>query len=362
MLLASAVHAQSFALLSPAAVVSLKAQQSTPQALAILREADAALALTPHAMERLHTEGTLPHQGIFDQSVEAERDFPLARSLALAYRFTGDKKYLAQAAKYLDAWSSTYKPSGNPIDETEFDPLLVALDLTRGEIPPQIESRTVDLFRTMAVTYLDWLDQNYAKDPYNWSSHRVKVAVLGAYASGDAALIARASNAYIHHVRQNIRPDGSVNDFYRRDAMHYVVYDLEPLTVAALAARAHGQDWFHTAATGSPSIEMGLDWLTPYALGEKTHEEFVHSTVPFDAARDKAGIPGYSGLWQPRTSVNLFALASALDPKYAPTLDKVEANTGSRTPVWIALAIQANAWQADTVQNNAVQPRITKDK
>jgi len=194
----------------------------------------------------------------------------------------------------------------------------------------------------MAVAYLDWLDHNYAKDPYNWSSHRVKLAVLGAYVSGDQALIGRAAHAYSRQVKQNIRPDGSVNDFYKRDALHYVVYDVEPLTMAALAARAHGKDWFHTAATGPPSVEMGLDWLVPFATGAKTHQEFVHSSVRFDAARDQEGEAGYSGPWDPKTSIGLLAMAAWLDPKYAPVLDKVEADTRAKTPGWIALAMQAS--------------------
>jgi hypothetical protein len=337
-LLASTAHPQSFALLSPAVVQSLSSQRNTPAARTMLRDADAALSLSPHPMPRLHTEGTLPHQGIRDQSIEAEHDFPYTQSLAFAYRLTGDKQYLAQAAKFLDAWNAIYKVSGNPIDETKFDPLFVALDLTRSDLPPETESRTVNLFRKMAADYLDWLDRNSANDPANnWSSHRVKLAVLGAYESGDPALIDRAARAYARQVKHNIRTDGSILDFYMRDALHYVVYDLEPLSTAALAARAHGHDWFHTAATGSPSVEMAVDWLIPYTTGTKTHQEFVHSTVKFDAARDKAGEVGYSGQWDAKTSVGLLSLAAALDSKYAPTLDKLEVDTSSKTPPWIAL-------------------------
>jgi len=38
----------------------------------------------PRAIARIHTEGTLPHKGIWDQSVEAKKDFPqidFARSI-----------------------------------------------------------------------------------------------------------------------------------------------------------------------------------------------------------------------------------------------------------------------------------------
>ena len=340
--LAPLAIAQDYALLSPAVVHRLSAQTDTPQARSMIRQADAAIAQTPHPMQRLHTEGTLPHEGIRDQSIEAEKDFGITQSFAFAYRFTGDKRYLAQTAKYLDVWFSTYKISGNPIDETKFDPMFLALDLTRDDLPTDTLNRSVAFFRVMAVSYLDWLDHNFAKDPYNSSSHRVKLAVLGAYVSGDQALIARAAQAYTRQVKQNILADSSVIDFYKRDALHYVVYSLEPLTMSAFAARAHGQDWFHTSATGKPSVEMGIDWLVPFAVGTKTHQEFVHSSVKFDAARNQVGEPGYSGTWDPHSSADLLAMAASLDPKYLPALEKVESDAGARIPGWIALTMEAS--------------------
>ena len=85
---------------------------------------------------------------------------------------------------------------------------------------------------------------------------------------------------FLRHLSVNIAPDGEVVDFAKRDALHYVTYDLEPLTVAALAAKAHGQDWMHEQSVTHSSVAAGVDWLVPYARGEKTHEEFVHSHVP----------------------------------------------------------------------------------
>jgi len=81
-----------------------------------------------------------------------------------------------------------------------------------------------------------------------------------------------------------------------------------------------------------------VDWLVPFAVGAKTHQEFVHSSVKFDAARDQAGEAGYSGQWNPKTSVDLLAMAASLDPKSLAVLDKVEADTGALAPGWIALA------------------------
>jgi hypothetical protein len=288
-------------------------------------------------MPVVHTEGTLPHAGLHDQSAIAEREWGKIGDLALAYRLTGDKKYLTQTTVYLGAWFPLYKSSGNPIDETNLDGIFLALDLTRTELPTSTRINVLTFMHDTSARYLDWLDANYAKDPYNWSSHRIKIAVLGAYETGDKTLIRRATEAFTRQARQNLLPDGSVNDFAKRDALHYVVYDLEPLDMAAAAARAHGQDLFHPKL-GPASLERCTDWLLPYALGQKTHEEFVHSTVSFDARRAAAGLKGYAGPWDPASSVGLLTLSSWLDPKYQPTLTEVALKTGGNPTPWILLA------------------------
>ena len=328
---------QPYAIISPTVVAAIPNRSQTPDARHFIQQADEHLSDTPHPMARLHTEGTLPHQGIRDQSIESERDFDSMLAFAFACRLSGDNRYLAAEDRFLTAWSQIYQPSFNPIDETRFEPVILAFDLTRSNLPPATQQLVVTLFRNMATGYLDWEDHNPGKDIDNWNSHRIKLATLGAYLTGDAALIARASKAFHQQVKQNIRPDGSADDFYKRDALHYVTYDLEPLLTASLAAKAHGEDWFHTSATGRPSLEMAVDWLIPFATGAKTHQEFVHSKVAFDAARDKAGEKGYSGPWDPAGSVNLFTLATWQDSRYADTLKQICAHTSRSPTAWIQI-------------------------
>ncbi|MFX7825106.1 hypothetical protein ABTK20_22155, partial [Acinetobacter baumannii] len=55
---------------------------SAAQLGALRRAVEKNLAPQPRASARVHTDGTLPHQGIWDASVEAERDWPLMRQLA----------------------------------------------------------------------------------------------------------------------------------------------------------------------------------------------------------------------------------------------------------------------------------------
>jgi hypothetical protein len=85
-----------------------------------------------------------------------------------------------------------------------------------------------------------------------------------------------------------------VFDFHERDAIHYVTYDLDPLMMAALSAQAHGQDWFAWKSPAGANLPGALDWLAPYAKGEKVHIEFANSKIQFDRDRAAAGQKEYA--------------------------------------------------------------------
>ncbi|MBB5065847.1 alginate lyase family protein [Granulicella mallensis] len=329
-------HGASWAIFPPESLAGLKAQAETETGRSVVRMATTFLSETPHPMARIHTEGTLPHHGIRDESVAAEKDWDGMLALGLAYRLTGDKKYLAAEDCYLGAWTAVYRVSLNPIDETNLDKWMLAYDLTRGNLSPKTEEQTAALWKAMAAGYIDWMEKNGQKDTGNWSSHRVKLAVMAAYEAGDPALEARAAAVFREQVKRNIRPDGSVEDFYKRDALHYVVYDLDPLQMAALSAKVHGESWFHEGA-GGRNIAHGVDWLVPYAVGQTKHMEFVHSTVAFDAARDKAGEKGYSGEWDPAAGVQTLTLAALLDPQYASAARQCVEHSGHNPQAWLTL-------------------------
>lgn len=288
---------------------------------AVVADALARLDAQPHPMVHVHTQGLLPHQGIHDASDEAERDWPLALRAAVAWRLSGQPGLLQQVARYLGAWVSTYQPDFNPIDETNLADLFQAYALTRDALPFATRNAMAALTRRIADGYLARLQakagSTYINDTNNWQSHRIKLLATSAAALGDPRLVAAARRWLMIQVAANIHPDGSTVDFAQRDALHYVTYDLEPLVQAALALSPYGKDDLLEArsSTGS-SIAAALDWLQPYAEGRRTHQEFVHTSEPFDIARRKAGLKGYDGAWDPRNSAALYAYAAVLMPKY----------------------------------------------
>jgi hypothetical protein len=330
----AAVAKPRYALLGPGYAAG-KADRAT--AKAIVARARAALSRPPGAIPQLHTEGTLPGKGIREISLVAKRDQPIMLDLAIAWRLTDDRAFLDQASKYLDAWARIYQMSFNPIDETGFDTMAMASDLTAADLPRDVRERLDVFWRRMAVGYLDAIDAGPKNPATNWQSHRIKLATLAAFRTGDQLLIDRARAAFRKQIAANLRPDGSTYDFEERDALHYVTYDLEPLLMAALAAKAHGENWYGWSAPNGASLPRSLSWLAEFARGNRTHIEFANSKVQFDRDRAAAGQAEYAPhVWTTGNALETFQLAGLLDPQFA-DLAKALAARNARSGGWTTL-------------------------
>ena len=325
-----------YALISPERAASLANEAATPAGRAVLRQAARQAGRPLHVVARVHTEGVLPTLPAYRRAQAAQDDWDWMRLQALAFRLGGGAAYERRAETALRAWLGAYRPDFDPVDETRLDGLFETCDLLAGAAPPDLHAGCAALARRLAEGYTDPAVAASKRETSrnNWQSHRVKIATLAAYLTGEPALVARARALYVRQLRVNLRPDGSCIDFALRDALHYVVYDLEPLAVADLAARAHGADWYGLRGPGGGSLKRSLDWLAPYALGTRRHVEFVHSTVPFDAARRTAGVKGFSGDWDPWTARTLYGMAARLDPVFTKIRNRLKPSPG-----WIDLVM-----------------------
>jgi hypothetical protein len=336
---ANVAYSQAFAIVSPEAARGIHALAGTMEGRYSISKGNEGLDRTVAPLAHVHVEGTLPHHGTFDESAAALGQFYVARDLALAYRLTGDRKYLLKADEYLYSWVSTYQLSLNPIDESGWDFMILTYDLCREDLPPEHKAAIVGFLRRMVDGYLASIASQRAPDIQNWQSHRIELITLGAFALNDPRLIASARIAFQNQVAANIKPDGSVVDFAVRDALHYVTYDLNPLLMAAVAAHRHGEDWFHWKSSTGSSLSAAVEWIMPYANGQKTHEEFVHSPVPFDQQRAQAKVAGFGGTWDPKEALTTVGLALPLDPSYKDAVAQMRARPGYYMPHWIVLAV-----------------------
>ncbi|MEX3790137.1 alginate lyase family protein [Paraburkholderia sp. BR14374] len=310
-----------------------------PGVKALVANVQAHLNEQPHALAKLHTEGTLPHEGIYDQSVEAQKDLDLLRDAALAWRATSDDRFLKLVDRLLYTWVTTYQPSFNPIDETGFEGLILAYDMTASALPVKTRNAAMAFLTKFANGYIAQIDAQprplTGTFRNNWQSHRIKLISMAAFTLDNRKMINAAQRLFVEHIGDNIAPDGSTIDFGERDALHYVTYDLQPLVTAALAARRHNRNWLQEKGANGATLLAALNWLVPFAMGTQTHEEFVHSNVAFDAKRREAGLPGYSGRWDPKNAAEMFHLAARLDGRFTP----VALQLAPTPPAWLAVCL-----------------------
>lgn len=286
----------------------------------VQRAADAALLASPHPIRTISTEGRLDGDPVKRVTAEALKDMRAVWALVWAYEVTGKKDYALGARGYILAWARKNRPTGDPIDETNLEPLIVAYDLTWDEFSADDRTVVDHYLRSLIAAEL-----GARQSINNWQSHRDKILVLSAFALRDDALAARFVIGVERQIGANLYADGSSYDFHQRDALHYHIYDLEPLLTVAIAVRRHGLNLYDFTGSGGGSIRSSVQFLLPFCLGEKQHQEFVHSKERFDRARANNGQADYKigHLFQPISAYNALCLAASFDPATQPAIARL---------------------------------------
>jgi hypothetical protein len=304
--------------LEPDEIAQLRSLIATNPAAArqfspIRRTALAALADTPDPIVKVVTEGHLDKDPLKIRTMASLADMGKIKSLAWSWAVTGDVRYAGKAREFILAWARVNQPDGDAINETQFEPLIVAYDLLRGTFS-ETERRTIDDWLRRKANVL-WDDHRGLTE--NWYSHRLKIVGLIGWTMGDQALIAETVSGFHRQINRNFKPDGASTDFYLRDALHYHLYDVEPLLVLSRAAERNGEDFFDFAATNGATLHSGVDFVVPFATGEKTHVEFVHSKVKFDLKRAQNGQGEYQPhAWRPADAIGMLSDAAWFRPEY----------------------------------------------
>jgi hypothetical protein len=281
--------------------------------------AQKALTETPDPVAEIQSQGLLEGNPAKIASTKAVEDSYKVYSLALVYRLYNDKTYLDQATAFLLAWSNTNKASGDPINETKLENMITGYDLVRGQTSTK-NKKTID---TWLESIADAEVNSASAKPgrgtaiNNWNSHRIKIITLIAYTLHTKKYNEFITTALEKQLAVNLNPDGTTHDFVERDAFHYHTYDLEPLLTTCIAIyRATGKDYFNYQTPNGSSIKKCVDFMVPYMLGDKTHGEFVKSTVSFDLQRAKNNEKGYKAgtLFNPESGLYTLSLAAYFIP------------------------------------------------
>lgn len=300
------------------------------------KRADAALQEDPRPIARIQTAGNLQGSAEKTATQEALKDMGRMRDLEWAYALTGRDSYRDKAARFVLAWVRTCQPPPNPIDATNLEPLLECYDLVRPSMAPGDSKKADDWVRSVAQTLL--ASDNPDKGTYwnNWKAHRLKIVALCAFIVGDQVLEEQTLEAFKTFLGKNLNPDGTTLDFLERDALHYQVYDLEPMIrTAILFERARGLDLYHFKTSRGASIDQCVAFVIPYAEGTQTHAEYVHTNVPFDRQRAQNHEKGH-GIgepFDPQAALKCLELAQFFEGEMVQTITKLkgEIQTGYPT-------------------------------
>ena len=152
----------------------------------------------------------------------------------------------------------------------------------------------------------------------------------------DKEAIDKTVALYIDQIDHNLHADGSSYDFYERDALHYHMYDIEPLLTLAIAARNSGVDLYGYQSREGASLAKAVAFLLPFAQGTKTHAEFVNSKVGFDKKRADAGQKEYEAgaSFEPRSASNVLSLTQQFQPNLLETIQKLSRKASPKYPNW----------------------------
>ncbi|MFC1224326.1 alginate lyase family protein [Pedobacter sp. BG31] len=283
---------------------------------------------TPNPIDTIRTEGLLKGNPKKEKTRSALADMNKMFALALQYRITDDRKYLNKCAEFLGAWAKINKPDGDPIDDTNLDKAIEAYDLIRRDLAGK-DKQQIDQWLTetaSAEINSKRMKTGRATAINNWNAHRLKEVGEIGYVLNNQEFIKWTIENLKSHININLFSDGTSLDFKERDAMHYHIYDLEPmLKLAIMIDRAKGPDFYTYQSPKGSSIKKSVEWLIPYINGEKQHEEYVHTTVKFDRDRAKNNEPGFAPgtMFKPDLALPVLKLAVYFDVNQADLLKRL---------------------------------------
>jgi hypothetical protein len=248
----------------------------------------------PNGLPYIHRDGqTNPERDSIPDHANFSRIVALTETLGLAYYFTGDESFARRAALFLRTFFVEPAARMNPnlnfaqcvrgkengraagiIDTATIARLVDGVGLLLGS--KSLLQTDRDGLLAWFHDYLTWLRESelgrregQAKNNHGtW--YDVQTVSLALF-TGKIEL-AREILQFSHkrRVGRQIEPDGrQPEELQRTKSWNYSVYNLQALVALANLGDRAGVDLWHYQTPDGRSIRKAIDWLIPFALGEK---------------------------------------------------------------------------------------------
>lgn len=308
----------------------------------IAAAAAARTSANPPVLTKINREGILPNDPEYTASDEGiqslKRMFWMALCARIGSRMERDACF-PRAREWMGAWVKTYSPTGNPINENELLPLILAIDLQNKS--NVADSLALNEWLQKIISSGDRFYENLApkstKRKNNFNSWRLALRALASQSLRDIAELEKTKESLGQHTKLNLgtpdfwKPDARCSnrkneqsygsfDFQQRDALHYHLYNLKAYVFVKLFAPET------LSAQSQDQISRALSFMRPYFEGSKQHIEFVCTGVVADLQRAEAKIPGFvQQPWRPERAKNVLWLARGSFPEIVQWTERLRA-------------------------------------
>mgnify|MGYP001126012007 CR=1 FL=1 len=300
-------------------------------------EAERYLMDEPTPLRVIHYEGLVNTDPKRIDTVEKLRQAGHAGTLVKYWQATGDSRAEATLRKWIDAWFSTYELTGNDVNENKLFPMLVGYDYLRDTFR-RAERERIDRF----VRELGELHVRAVKESSHFTNRytkHVRLAAICGMILGKSEWVELAHEGVQRYVSESLYGDGETRDLRHRDTLTYHSSSLRPAIQLAMLSGTRGKSLYAWENERGGSLEKSVDYVVPYALGEKVHREWVDSKVRLDQRRAEAGIEKYQigSLYDPQHARQLMEQAAFFDPDLMRVVQHLGKGEAERFPTWQTL-------------------------
>jgi hypothetical protein len=321
----------------------LVAEDKEARALAeeIHRRGRPLLDRKPRPLEVIHYEGLVNTDPRRIATVKKLKDMADVARLLNYWQVTADARAAEAMERYILAWSSTYRITGNDVNENKFFPLLNAYLAVRGGMDPPERKQVESWIRRMGQAHRRAVAR--PKQYTNRYGKSLRILAQAGIILGEKEWIAEARQGVKRFVARSLRADGTSHDLERRDTLTYHGSSLKTPLDLAIMLGPPGRELYTWQNQAGGSIKKSVDYVVPYALGEKTRREWRRSKVGLDRRRSEAGLEKYrpGRLFEPKDALGLMEKASYFDPDLVDVVVHILDSEARRFPTWRVLLNEA---------------------